>query len=135
MITFLDNYYIHVIPELIIDYKKDGPKKTTIVNGKELIKFFDHPSYYFTKFLQHELQTFAGFTSDRIVVAKIITEEEIFLLIKKYLQMFKLCPKCLSNETHLFIEKNDLYLFCRECHHEGYIYDHPLKLFILDRDK
>lgn len=112
------------LPESIVEKQRfEIPKvkghiqgnRTVITNFKQIAKTFNRDINHFLKFILKELATPGKFDSDLLILGRKVSSALINEKIRKYANMFVLCPVCGKPDTIIETSKGMSILKCTAC--------------------
>ncbi|MBW3012393.1 translation initiation factor IF-2 subunit beta [Candidatus Woesearchaeota archaeon] len=115
---------VEELPESIVEKQRfEIPKvkghiqgnRTVLSNFKQIAKTFNRDVDHFLKFILKELATPGKFSGDLLILGRKVSSALINEKIKKYANIFVLCPVCGKPDTLIETDKGTLLLRCTAC--------------------
>ena len=89
--------------------------RTLIFNFKELADALDRDPQHILKFLSGEMATAATMQGARAIFQGKFPQDTLERLLKRYVEVFVLCPICKRPDTKIVREKRLSFLICKAC--------------------
>jgi translation initiation factor 2 subunit 2 len=89
--------------------------KTVISNIQEFFTLFNRDKQHFIKFLLKELAAPGELRNEGLVLGRKVSASQVNEKIKKYADIYVICPECGKPDTLLKKENNVNYLVCQAC--------------------
>lgn len=89
--------------------------RTVILNFPQIAICVRRTQEYLLKFLTKELASSGEIKGDRLIFSRKLSSKNINEKIKKYVNMFVLCPKCHKPDTELVQNDGKLFIKCLAC--------------------
>ncbi|XP_053993698.1 eukaryotic translation initiation factor 5-like [Hylaeus volcanicus] len=130
-----DPNYRYKMPRLVAKVEGRGNGiRTNIVNMADIARALKRPPDYPTKFCGHELGSQSKFdpSEGKAIVNGSHTQQDLQLLIDKFIDKFVLCEQCKLPEIDLLLKKNRVGYRCNACGNQGQVDNrHKLATFIM----
>jgi len=127
-----DRYMMPEIDSAILDY--GAKSRTDIYNLKKICKSLRVNVILLPKFIQIELRCKVKLhlDEDRCQVFGSYSSEELLNVLRKFIDLYVVCPECGLPETSLEPTKKKIVMDCSACGREQkLVVDHPLSEFIM----
>jgi translation initiation factor 2 subunit 2 len=89
--------------------------RTIIYNFKEIADILNRDPLHLLKYLTRELATAATTQQSRVIFQGKFGQETLERLIRRYMEMFVVCPICKRPDTKIVKEKRLSFLECEAC--------------------
>lgn len=89
--------------------------RTVIRNFAEMAKQFSRNPDHFQKFLTKELATPGNTRNEMLMLGRKITPSTLNEKIKKYADLYVICPECGKPDTDIKDRKDGSFLVCQAC--------------------
>jgi translation initiation factor 2 subunit 2 len=89
--------------------------RTLIYNFKELADALDRDPQHVLKFLSGEMATAATMQGARAIFQGKFPQDTLQRLLKRYVEVFVVCPICKRPDTKIVREKRLSFLVCKAC--------------------
>jgi translation initiation factor 2 subunit 2 len=89
--------------------------RTVVKNFGEISKKFSRDVDHFQKFLLKELATPGTPRNDTLILGRKVQPALINEKIKKYADLYVICPECGKPDTTIKVEKDGSFLSCQAC--------------------
>jgi translation initiation factor 2 subunit 2 len=89
--------------------------RTLIYNFKELADALDRDPQHVLKFLSGEMATAATMQGARAIFQGKFPQDTLERLLKRYVEVFVVCPICKRPDTKIVREKRLSFLICKAC--------------------
>jgi translation initiation factor 2 subunit 2 len=89
--------------------------RTVVRNFMEISKKFNREGDHLQKFLLKELATPGQPRNDTLILGRKVMPALINEKIKKYADLYVICPECGKPDTSIKVEKEGSYLQCQAC--------------------
>jgi len=89
--------------------------RTLVFNFKELADALDRDPQHVLKFLSGEMATAATMQGSRAIFQGKFPQDTLQRLLKRYVEVFVVCPICKRPDTKIVREKRLSFLICKAC--------------------
>jgi len=89
--------------------------KTIISNMQDIISLFRRDKAHIIKFLLKELATPGELKSEGLMLGRKVSASQVNEKVKKYADIYVICPECGKPDTELKKEDGVMYLKCSVC--------------------
>lgn len=112
------------LPKVVVEKERfEMPKatghiegnKTIVSNFTQIYKSLQRDPAQILKYLQRELATPAHIVSNRLILGRKISAQQINQKIEQFAKDFVICPECGKPDTKLIKENRILFLRCTAC--------------------
>jgi translation initiation factor 2 beta subunit (eIF-2beta)/eIF-5 len=106
-----DIFYRYKMDKITVVYEKN---KTVLLNIEQIAKDLNRDVGQIIKFLKKSIGSNINNKKGKIIIAKVVTCDELQNYLKTYIEYCVICPECHLPETHFSIESG-LFMDCDCC--------------------
>ncbi len=111
-LDIIDPHYRYKMETVIIEKQKN---KTIVTNFKNISKNLNRDPKDIIKYLKKKMGIALTYKNDTLVSTKDITAQDLYTVLRQYIQEYILCETCKNPETELITKSDKLYKKCSAC--------------------